>query len=77
MMVDDTFISQEKGETPMEHTAATPRRGKKAQTETATSCTHGRLVEEVRSADGAETGRLICKECQAEFQDSSDETSNS
>jgi len=53
----------------MRSTAATPRHVKRAQTKTATSCIHGRMVDEVRSASGAQTGRLVCKECQAEFLD--------
>lgn len=61
----------------MEPTAANSRQEKKVLTPRATSCTHGRVVDEVRSADGAETGRLVCKECQAEFQDPSNEGLNS
>ena len=61
----------------MNPTAANSRQEKRVQTPRATSCTHGRMVDEVRGADGAETGRLVCKECQAEFQDPSNEGLNS
>ena len=61
----------------MQPTATNPGQVKRTQTKTRTSCTHGRMVDQVRSADGAETGRLVCKECQAEFQDPSNEGLNS
>jgi ribosomal protein L40E len=32
------------------------------------------MVDEVRSATGAKTGRLICLECQAELPDQADKT---
>jgi hypothetical protein len=32
-------------------------------------CAHGRLVDEVRNADGIKTGQLVCLECRAEFPD--------
>jgi len=33
------------------------------------TCTHSRVVDEVRDADGVTTGRLVCLECHAEFPD--------
>lgn len=32
-------------------------------------CTHSRIVDEVRRADGMKTGQLVCLECFAEFPD--------
>jgi hypothetical protein len=54
----------------MQPTAGNPGQKKRAQTKVASSCTHGRVVDEVRSADGPATGLLICKECLAKFPDS-------
>ena len=53
----------------MQSHVANPGQVKIVHTETATSCTHGRMVDDVRSADGAKTGHLICIECQAQFPD--------
>ena len=41
----------------------------RVRTKSALSCTHNRMVDDVRSANGAKTGQLVCKECQAEFPD--------
>lgn len=42
---------------------------RKGHTTTASQCTHSRMVDEVRGANGAKTGRLVCIECRAEFPD--------
>jgi hypothetical protein len=36
-------------------------------------CSHTRLVDEYRTPDGHETGKLICKECGAIFEPRSSE----
>lgn len=33
------------------------------------ACAHGRIVDEVRTREGATTGQLICLECLAVFPD--------
>ncbi|MBI3357122.1 MAG: hypothetical protein HY038_10210 [Nitrospirae bacterium] len=48
---------------------AIPAPTTKVRTKTAKPCTHRRLVDEVRSANGTKTARLICLECLAEFPD--------
>jgi hypothetical protein len=53
----------------MQPTLSNQGKVKRARTKTATSCTHSRMVDEVRSPDGAKTGHLICLECQAQFPD--------
>ena len=61
----------------MQRTLANQPDERRRQTKAASPCTHGRVVDEVLSADGAKTGRLVCKECHAEFQDPSNEGLNS
>jgi hypothetical protein len=51
----------------MEPILAHPRQEKRVHPKTSSSCAHGRMVDEVRSTNGAKTGQLICKECLAEF----------
>ena len=53
----------------MEPTLTTPSPTTRARTKATRPCTHSRMVDEVRSATGAKTGRLICLECQAELPD--------
>lgn len=36
------------------------------------SCTHSRVVDEVRDAAGMKTGQLVCLECHTEFPDPDD-----
>lgn len=55
----------------MEPTLTTSLQKTRVQTKTASPCTHSRMVDEVRTANGIKTGRLICIECQAEFPDPS------
>jgi hypothetical protein len=63
------LTSQSKGEPTMQPTLTNPPRERRVQTKTASQCAHGRIVDEVRSANGAKTGRLVCIECRAEFPD--------
>ena len=53
----------------MQPNLANPGQAKRVHSETAMSCTHSRMVDEVRSPDGAKTGHLICIECLAQFPD--------
>jgi hypothetical protein len=53
----------------MRLTSTNPRQEKSVRAKTASACTHGRMVDDVRSEEGAKTGRLVCKECQAKFPD--------
>jgi hypothetical protein len=46
-----------------------PTQKNTARTTTVTPCTHGRLVDEVRTMNGGKTGQLICIECLAVFPD--------
>jgi hypothetical protein len=46
-----------------------PQHEKNVHTKTASSCNHSRMVDDVRGTKGAKTGKLVCKECQAEFPD--------
>jgi hypothetical protein len=41
----------------------------KVRTKSAKPCTHMRMVDEVRTANGTKTGQLICLECLTEFPD--------
>lgn len=66
---DAALSDPAKGETAMEPTLTVPSQTTRIRTETAQPCIHGRMVDEVRCATGAKTGRLICLECQAEFPD--------
>jgi hypothetical protein len=43
----------------------------KVRTKIAKPCIHMRMVDEVRTANGVKTGRLVCLECLAEFPDPS------
>lgn len=47
----------------------TPAPTAEVRTKTAKPCTHMRLIDEVRTGNGAKTGQLICLECLAEFPD--------
>jgi len=53
----------------MESTLTTLVAGTRIRTEPICSCTHSRLVDEVRTAKGVKTGELICMECLAKFPD--------
>jgi len=53
----------------MEPTLTTPVARARTGTETLSSCTHGRMVDEVRTPKGIKTGELICMECLAKFPD--------
>jgi hypothetical protein len=46
---------------------------KSVHAKTASSCTHSRMVDDVRGTKGGKTGQLVCKECQAEFPDPTSE----
>ena len=61
------LTSQSKGEPTMQPTLTNPPRERRVQTKTASQCAHGRIVDEVRSANGAKTGCLICIECKLTF----------
>lgn len=53
----------------MEPTLTASLEETRVRTKTARPCTHSRVVDEVRSAKGDKTGRLICLECKGEFPD--------
>jgi len=58
----------------MQPTSTTPARATsaattKVRTKVANPCTHRRMVDEVRAANGVKTGQLVCLECLAEFPD--------
>lgn len=53
----------------MQPNLTTPSQETIVRTKATAPCTHNRLVDEVLSANGAKTGRLLCMECQAEFPD--------
>jgi hypothetical protein len=53
----------------MEPTLTTPIQQTRVPTKTAPSCTHSRLVDEVRNTKGLKTGQLLCMECMTQFPD--------
>lgn len=55
--------------TPTTSAPVTPAAKTKVLAKTAKPCIHMRLVDEVRTPNGAKTGQLVCLECLAEFQD--------
>jgi hypothetical protein len=53
----------------MQPTPTNQPEDRRVQTKTVSPCTHSRVVDEVRSTQGAKTGRLVCLECMVEFPD--------
>lgn len=56
-------------EAAMQPAATTPPEYPTPLVQPARRCTHSRIVDEVRNADGMKAGRLVCLECFAEFPD--------
>ncbi len=46
-----------------------PNEAFRVQDQLVRACTHSRVVDEIRDAQGDKTGRLVCLECHAEFPD--------
>lgn len=46
-----------------------PNEAFRVQDQLVRACTHSRVVDEIRDAQGGKTGRLVCLECHAEFPD--------
>jgi hypothetical protein len=53
----------------MYSTSVTTTENVNVRVKLARSCTHSRVVDEVRDAGGIKTGQLICLECHTEFPD--------
>lgn len=53
----------------MQPTLTNPSKKARVRSKSAQPCTHSRMVDDVRSMNGAKTGKLVCKECQVEFPD--------
>jgi hypothetical protein len=56
---------------------STPSQEMTVQTTSFRPCTHSRIVDEVRTLNGARTGQLICIECLAQFPDPLDQERSS